>query len=207
MAFELAAQRVHVLSPTYEDLFSLYGIETPDTIHGIGKAVEEAINHILVNVGVGADGNGTLVVRCGPHGMYIGTRWGGISWTPCYYPQDSLRVKDLTGACDAFLGGFVAGLKITDGNPYDAALYGSVSASFVVEQYGLPCLTPSPTQSPIGSPLDFHPQICHTTLPSPVLAIQNAARARCLRAATGREMWNSDRPQRRLELLRLRAAM
>lgn len=188
------------MSPKHKELFALYDLTIENTGNAIRDAVEQAVEHLLFNVGVGAGGNGTVVIRCAAHGVCVATRAGGIRWTPSYYGPDSLRIKDETGAGNAFLGGFVAGLKLTDGNPYEAAFYGCVSASFVVEQYGLPRLTPSPTQSPVGYPQSL-PQ--DDFLPP---AIQNATRAQHLRAATGREMWNSDRPQRRLELLRLRAA-
>lgn len=35
----------------------------------------------------------------------------------------------------------MAGLHLTDEDPYAAALYGTVSASFVVERFGLPTVT------------------------------------------------------------------
>lgn len=38
------------------------------------------------------------------------------------------------------MGGFIAGLSASNGNPLEAALYGTISASFVVEQIGLPSL-------------------------------------------------------------------
>jgi hypothetical protein len=41
---------------------------------------------------------------------------------------------------NAYIGGYIAGLAMTDGNAYDAALYGTISASFIVEQIGLPKL-------------------------------------------------------------------
>lgn len=42
-------------------------------------------------------------------------------------------------AGNSFLGGYVAGLSLTN-DPYEALLYGTVSSSFVVEQFGLPLL-------------------------------------------------------------------
>lgn len=46
----------------------------------------------------------------------------------------------LTEAGNAFIGGYIAGLSLT-GDPYTAALHGTVSASFVIEQLGPPSLT------------------------------------------------------------------
>jgi hypothetical protein len=45
-------------------------------------------------------------------------------------------------AGNSFLGGYIAGLSLSSGDPYEAALYATVSASFVVEQFGLPVLNP-----------------------------------------------------------------
>lgn len=50
-------------------------------------------------------------------------------------PAVNMRALDPTGAGDAFCGGFLVGLVAT-GDPVDAAVYGVVSASFVVETRG-----------------------------------------------------------------------
>jgi len=49
-------------------------------------------------------------------------------------PAFPTNVKDPTGAGDAFCGGFQVGLFET-GDPIQAALYGAVSASFVIEEF------------------------------------------------------------------------
>lgn len=41
-------------------------------------------------------------------------------------------------AGNAFIGGYVAGYHFSGGDAYDSALYGTVSAGYVVEQMGLP---------------------------------------------------------------------
>lgn len=198
--FERAAQLVDVLSPNHEELLAFYGVQAPEEECGVRRAVEDAVEHLL-NLGVGPGGAGVAVIRCGPHGACVGTRAGGIHWTPAYWANDSPRVKDVTGAGNSFIGGLVAGLKLTNGNPYEATLYGAVSASFTVEQFGLPTLSGSPASSPFAAPFDAAHQ---SMLPC---SVQNASHAMSLRVATGREMWNSDVPQRRLELLRMRAAV
>ena len=43
---------------------------------------------------------------------------------------------DLTGAGDAFCGGFLAGMALGD-DPVTAAMYGTVSASFAIEGPGI----------------------------------------------------------------------
>jgi bifunctional ADP-heptose synthase (sugar kinase/adenylyltransferase) len=63
---------------------------------------------------------------------------------PAFYESDNKilhpAVLDTTGAGNAFLGAFGAKLAET-GDPIMAAASGTVAASFVVEQFGLPRLT------------------------------------------------------------------
>lgn len=58
-------------------------------------------------------------------------------WLPSYYPADSHMVVDATGAGNAFLGAFAVGWQETH-SYVEAALYGQIAASFVIEQVGLP---------------------------------------------------------------------
>ncbi len=51
-------------------------------------------------------------------------------------PPYPTQVVDPTGAGDAFCGGFLVGLSQT-GDPIQAALYGAVSASFIIEDFGV----------------------------------------------------------------------
>ena len=60
--------------------------------------------------------------------------YGGKEWTQIpTYPTQAI---DPTGAGDAFCGGFLVGMAKT-GNPVQAALYGAVSASFIIEDFGV----------------------------------------------------------------------
>ncbi|RME48467.1 MAG: carbohydrate kinase family protein [Caldilineae bacterium] len=62
-------------------------------------------------------------------------------------PPLPVRVVDPTGAGDAFCGGFAVGLART-GDPFRAACYGTVSASFVIQDFGaLHALRVSPTEA------------------------------------------------------------
>lgn len=62
--------------------------------------------------------------------------WGIWTWIPAYY-QDADKVVDPTGGGNAFLGGLavamVRGKKLEE-----AARWGSISASFAIEQVGMP---------------------------------------------------------------------
>ncbi|BEJ05985.1 hypothetical protein CcaverHIS641_0305070 [Cutaneotrichosporon cavernicola] len=122
-AFEAAAQRVHALSPVLEEEGE------------IRKVVEEIVAYLL---GLGVP---VVAVRCGASGACIGTV-EGLRWVPSFFEGEQHRVRDVTGAGNAFIGGYIAGLRLT-GDPYTAALYGMVSASFVIEQLGPPSLSVS----------------------------------------------------------------
>jgi sugar/nucleoside kinase (ribokinase family) len=73
-----------------------------------------------------------VVIKCGARGQTVLDRFTGRKWRIPAYPA---RVYDVTGAGDSFCGGFLAGLMRTD-DPVEAALYGSVSASIVIEGTG-----------------------------------------------------------------------
>jgi len=86
----------------------------------------------------------TVIIRCGAMGAYRYTcgkegRWVEAFWTE----RNQERVVDVTGAGNAFLGGLSAGLHLNSGNIDQAMFYGAVSASFTVEQFGLPKLVES----------------------------------------------------------------
>ncbi|KAG7570951.1 hypothetical protein FFLO_01149 [Filobasidium floriforme] len=85
-----------------------------------------------------------VVIRCGSKGCLLFTA-NGIAGLPAYYTEsteDQGQVVDVTGGGNAFLGGLVAGLASRPGMTLvEAACYGSVSASFTIQQAGLPVLT------------------------------------------------------------------
>ena len=77
-----------------------------------------------------------VVVKRGRNGVLVFERESGRVWQqPAYHPWGDQRVKDVTGAGDAFCGGFMVGLA-RSGEPEIAARLGVVSASVVVEGYG-----------------------------------------------------------------------
>lgn len=73
---------------------------------------------------------GVLVVKRGPDGVDVVTSNEIVN-----VPAVPVSVLDVTGAGDAFCGGFLAGL-ISSGDPIAAAAQGVVSASFIVETRG-----------------------------------------------------------------------
>ncbi|WWC92495.1 uncharacterized protein L201_007454 [Kwoniella dendrophila CBS 6074] len=139
---EKIAPHIEVLSPNHEEMFSIYGISPKDVSDiELRPTVEKLINHFLQGIGIGKEGKGIIIIRCGKLGACVGTKDGGLKWCPAYFTEDQDKVKDVTGAGNSFLGGYVAGLHLSDHDPYEALLYATISASFVVEQFGLPSLS------------------------------------------------------------------
>ena len=82
------------------------------------------------------------LLACGPRGIGVKMGARGMRLLPRdekkwiqipIYPTEAV---DPTGAGDAFCGGFLVGMAKT-GNPEQAALYGAVSASFIIEDFGV----------------------------------------------------------------------
>jgi ribokinase len=82
--------------------------------------------------GFAAMGCRCVVIKCGARGQMVWDAAGRKRWQVPAYPA---TVRDVTGAGDAFCGGFLTGLDRT-GDPLEAALWGSISASLVLEGSG-----------------------------------------------------------------------
>ena len=79
-----------------------------------------------------ARGPGIVVLKLGSDGVLVHTRTDGKFW---HVPALPVRVLDVTGAGDAFCGGFMAEF-IKYGDPVRAAITGTVSASLAIQDYG-----------------------------------------------------------------------
>ncbi|HZQ09635.1 MAG TPA: carbohydrate kinase family protein [Anaerolineae bacterium] len=79
-----------------------------------------------------AEGARSIVIKRGELGSWLFDTKSERCWEIPIYPA---HVKDPTGAGDAYCGGFLVGLDET-GDPFQAALYGTVSASFIIEDFG-----------------------------------------------------------------------
>jgi sugar/nucleoside kinase (ribokinase family) len=73
-----------------------------------------------------------VVIKRGAGGLYVWDSHARRRWHVPAYPA---RVKDVTGAGDAFCGGFLVGLDQT-GDVVEAALRGCISASVTIEGSG-----------------------------------------------------------------------
>jgi len=105
----------------------------------------------LLDSGIGPTGTGTIVIRCAEHGSFLVSRTYPGRWFPAFYQADKNpdRVVDATGAGNAFLGAFALRFGET-GDLTEAAIFGSVAASFVIEQIGVPEFTRRNGYSPLG---------------------------------------------------------
>ncbi len=81
---------------------------------------------------IAARGPRLVVIKQGDHGAAIFDRDRNLFAQIPPYPAN---VDDLTGAGDSFCGGFSVGYTET-GDIVQAALYGTVSASFIIEGFG-----------------------------------------------------------------------
>jgi sugar/nucleoside kinase (ribokinase family) len=133
-----ALQQVDVFSPNHLELMSLFeGAEDLSRpfdrllIENYAKRCLDAKAPGSANAGFG------VIVRAGEHGCLIQSALQGCRWLPAYYGEHSTRVVDPTGAGNTFLGAF-GNMFAKTGDLHEAAIFGTVAASFALEQFGLP---------------------------------------------------------------------
>jgi sugar/nucleoside kinase (ribokinase family) len=81
---------------------------------------------------IGGWGCDIVVIKRRGRGQYVYEHSRRNHWMIPAYPA---RISDPTGGGDAFSGGFLAGYRLTY-EPLEAALYGNISASLVIEGSG-----------------------------------------------------------------------
>ncbi|KAK4206152.1 hypothetical protein QBC37DRAFT_460886 [Rhypophila decipiens] len=90
----------------------------------------------LKDRGAGNYGMGFIVIRSVEHGCLVVSESYPLRWFPQFH-TDKSKLTDVRGSGSAFLGAFA--LMLGNGaNPTEAAIMGTVAASFAVEQTGLP---------------------------------------------------------------------
>ncbi|ORY18504.1 Ribokinase-like protein [Clohesyomyces aquaticus] len=134
---------VDVVSPNHSELGSFFGRKMDAGDHVDFRAIEDLCGKWLEN-GVALDKQGGIVIRAGKDGCFV-ARQGFQKWMPAYH-QSADKVIDPTGGGNGFLGGLAIGLVKGGSNPgiqnlYEAATWGSISASFAIEQVGMPALS------------------------------------------------------------------
>lgn len=138
-----ALKYVDVVSPNHGELGGFFGTDTNDRQNVDFRKIED-LSSQWVESGIAQDSNGGIVVRCGKDGCLV-TRKGLQKWLPAYH-QSSEAVVDPTGGGNGFLGGLAVGLIRAGSSPgiqnlEEAAAWGSVTASFAIEQVGMPSLS------------------------------------------------------------------
>ncbi|KAH9828393.1 L-ascorbate oxidase [Teratosphaeria destructans] len=132
-----AARGVDVFSPNHEELASFFEEDTP---HASDKATIVRQARVFLNSGIGSKGDGCVLIRCAEEGCVVLTTETEPVWLPAFYAKDASKVMDPTGGGNGFLGAFIVGYQET-GSVVEAAKYGHVGASFMIEQIGCPELT------------------------------------------------------------------
>ncbi|GAA5893646.1 Mak32p [Sporobolomyces salmoneus] len=130
---------VEIFSPNHEEAASFFGI-SPSQVKERGKTGVEQIARRFLDDGA----KDLVIIRSGAWGAFTVRRGeeGKGFWTDAYYPYDDAeaqkKVKDVTGAGNSFLGGLMAGLVLHPDDARTAVECAAVSASFIIEQFGLP---------------------------------------------------------------------
>jgi len=124
-----------VLSPNAEEALRFLSLPLPPT-----KPLIERACKTFLDFGVGLEGAGWVIIRSGELGAFIACRSQPGRWIDPYWMSEE-RVVDVTGAGNSFLGGLAAGLALKDGDAFEAALFATISASYTIEQHGLPRIT------------------------------------------------------------------
>ncbi|CAG8760284.1 13617_t:CDS:2 [Gigaspora margarita] len=143
-----AMKMVDVVSPNHEEAAALLGLITEDDEDDEKFLTEEMLICMadkFLKHQIGPHGNGSVVIRASYKGCLVATKEKKeiipAYWTSLKDGNRNPHVVDVTGAGNAFCGGFMVGLLKSNFDVFEAALYGAVSASFTVEQFGTPRLS------------------------------------------------------------------
>ncbi|CAG8530146.1 2265_t:CDS:2 [Paraglomus occultum] len=140
-----AMRLVDVILPNHKEAAALLGLVDEDnkgsnaceeflTKDMLNRIVDEFLSHPI-----GIHGDGCVILRAAHVGCVVATKQERRH-IPAYYDNPSQLIVDVTGAGNSFCGGVAAGLLKTNFDVFEAALYGTVSASYTIEQVGVPTL-------------------------------------------------------------------
>ncbi|KXS95335.1 hypothetical protein AC578_5275 [Pseudocercospora eumusae] len=130
-----ALKYVDVISPNHDELASMFAFTHNAKV--VKTAIENHAQRFLEH-GIGPENAGAVVVRTGAAGCFVLSK-ASRKWLPAYHSHAS-KVVDPTGGGNGFLGGLAVGLVRTNMDFVEAARWGSVAASFCIEQTGMPKL-------------------------------------------------------------------
>ncbi|CAG8773864.1 20431_t:CDS:2, partial [Dentiscutata erythropus] len=111
-----AMKMVDIISPNHEEVAALLGLITENYKENEKLPTSKMLIYMadkLLEHQISSNGNGCVIIRASREGY-------------------------VTGAGNAFCGGFMAGLLKSKFDIFQAALYGTISASFTIEQIGVP---------------------------------------------------------------------
>lgn len=148
-----AVEHIDVFSPNHDELARLWGVQATDAATGeVDFAWVSLASQYFYSFGLQYGKGGAVVVRAGKSGCCI-TGEGQQRWLPAYHgtrPEitGAGRVVDPTGAGNAFLGALAVSLGRESSMPVFrqlevAATWGTIAASFAIEQVGVPNLEKS----------------------------------------------------------------
>ena len=128
---------VDVISPNYAEAIEFWGIDVADE-----TGAEQAAHNFLKSP-IGREGKGCIIIRTGQLGCLLGFKGGHgqdeLRYFPAYYDGRSSKVRDPTGAGNAFCGALAT--TLAHGSSIEVSIImATVVASFIVEQIGLPML-------------------------------------------------------------------
>ncbi|SGY93697.1 BQ5605_C037g11604 [Microbotryum silenes-dioicae] len=134
---------IDVFSPNHEEASSFFGISTNEVIDRGLKGIEE-LAHRFLELG----SKSYVVIRSGAWGAYAIQRDHPEQafWMGPYHGYEKVvgvergKVKDVTGAGNSFMGGLMSGLA-QGKSLRESVRMGIISASFTIEQFGLPSMT------------------------------------------------------------------
>ena len=135
--------RIITLDPSERYMEPAFGRELPDILTDLDAFLPsetdakaffkpEELNPIEMAEAFGSMGCRFVAIKRGARGQLI---WDHVAKQRYLIPAYPARVRDVTGAGDAFCGGFLVGLSETE-DVVEAALRGSISASLTVEGTG-----------------------------------------------------------------------
>ena len=134
-----ACKQVDIISPNHLELVSLFEEES-DSGRVFDRAlIEDYANRFLHASLEGSQDGAKVVIRAGEHGCLALSKSDKGRWFAPFYESTSPRIVDPTGAGNSFLGALSMTLQRTS-SLSEAVIHGSVAASFVLEQIGLPVL-------------------------------------------------------------------
>lgn len=138
-----AARSVDIVSPNYREFSALHGRPGTDEYEVLNHSFLRGMMQQWTDAGVGEEGKGIIVVRCGRLGSVTLGREFEYQHTPAYvFSPDRDQVKDPTGAGNAFLGALGMAIACQAAKNVSAALIEAhTAASFVVQQFGMPELS------------------------------------------------------------------